>query len=108
LDDSPFLIPLQFVAFGRILGAFTAAYNKQMLVSGYQSIDIHSIVLLVKFDTRLFISVLRNKQLFKKVEAKSFKKFSIQFSTPTISRKYRPWKKLRRYAQGLPRKTNLV
>jgi hypothetical protein len=37
-----------------------------MLVSEYQSIDMHCIVLPVKFDDRLSISVLRNKQHFKK------------------------------------------
>jgi hypothetical protein len=39
-------------------------------VSGYQSIDIHCIVLSVKFDGGLSISVLRNKQLLKKMEWK--------------------------------------
>jgi hypothetical protein len=42
-----------------------------VLVSGYQSIDLHCIVLPVKFDGGLSISVLRNKQLFKKMDVKS-------------------------------------
>jgi hypothetical protein len=42
-----------------------ATYNITLLVSGYQSIDMHCIVLPVKFDGGLSISVLRNKQLFK-------------------------------------------
>jgi hypothetical protein len=37
-----------------------------MLVSGYQSIDMHCTVLSVKFDGGLSSSVLRNKQHFKK------------------------------------------
>jgi hypothetical protein len=37
-----------------------------MLVSGYPSIDMHCILLLVKFDGGLFTSVLRNRQLFEK------------------------------------------
>jgi hypothetical protein len=45
--------------------AFTAAYSINVYVSGYQSIDMHCIVLPVKFDGELSISVLRNKQLFK-------------------------------------------
>jgi hypothetical protein len=48
------------------------AYNIKMLVSGYQSIDMLCIVLPGKFDGGLSISVLRNKQLFKKKEAKKF------------------------------------
>jgi hypothetical protein len=38
----------------------------KVLVSGYQSIDMHCIVLLVKFDDELSISFLRKKQLFTK------------------------------------------
>jgi hypothetical protein len=49
-----------------LLVASTAAYNIKVLVSGYQSIDMHCIVLPVKFDGALSISVLRNKQLLKK------------------------------------------
>jgi hypothetical protein len=44
-----------------------------MLVSGYQAIDMYRIVLPVKFNGGLSISVLRNKQLLKKVEVKKFK-----------------------------------
>jgi hypothetical protein len=56
---------------------FSAAYNIQMLVSGYQSIDMHCIDLPVKFDNELSISVLRNKQLFflKKNRGQKFKIF---------------------------------
>jgi hypothetical protein len=49
----------------RPLIAFMAAYNIKILVPGYHSIDMHSIMLHVKFDGGLFISVLINKQLFK-------------------------------------------
>jgi hypothetical protein len=52
-----------------LLGAFSDAYNIKELLSGYQSIDMHCIVLPVKFDGRLFISVLRNKQLFEKMDS---------------------------------------
>jgi hypothetical protein len=55
-------------AFWGLLGAFTAAYNINMLVSGYQSIDVHCIVLPVKYDGGLSISVLRNKQLYEKMD----------------------------------------
>jgi hypothetical protein len=58
----------------RFLGsvwAFSVAYNIKVPLSGYQSIDMHCIVLPVNFDGRLSISVLRNKQLFKKMEVKS-------------------------------------
>jgi hypothetical protein len=48
-----------------------AACNIKMLVSGYQSINMHCIVLPIKFDDGLSISVLRNKQLYKKMEVKS-------------------------------------
>jgi hypothetical protein len=55
---------------GRLLGgllvAFTAAHNLKVLVSVYQPVDMHCIVLYVKFDSGLSISVLRNKQLFEK------------------------------------------
>jgi hypothetical protein len=65
LDSLPFLTPLQLVAFLGLFGALSVEYNIKALLSGYQSIDMHCIVLPVKFDGRLSISVLRNKQLFK-------------------------------------------
>jgi hypothetical protein len=73
--------------FWGILVAFMAAYNIKMLVSGYHSIDMHCIVLPVKFDDGLSISVLRNKQLFKKKGRQKVQilKFSIEsgnFSKP--------------------------
>jgi hypothetical protein len=52
--------------YGRLLGAFTAAYSITVLVSWYPSMDMNCIVSPVNFDSRLSISVLRNKQLFKK------------------------------------------
>jgi hypothetical protein len=55
LDDLPFLIPLQSVAFWGLLVAFTAAYGIQMLVFRYQFKGMHSIVLPVEFDNELFI-----------------------------------------------------
>jgi hypothetical protein len=42
-----------------------------MLVSVNQSIDMLCIVLSVKFDGGPFISVLKNKQLYKKMDVKS-------------------------------------
>jgi hypothetical protein len=42
----------------------TAAYSIKELVYAYQSIDMHCIVLPVKFDGGLSILVLRNKQLY--------------------------------------------
>jgi hypothetical protein len=48
-----------------LLLVFTTAYNIKVLVSGYPSINVHCIVLPVKFDGGLSISALRNKQLFK-------------------------------------------
>jgi hypothetical protein len=56
------------VAFGGLLGAFTIAYSIKELASEYPSIDIHWIMLPVKIDGGLSISVLKNKQLFKKNE----------------------------------------
>jgi hypothetical protein len=66
--------------FWGLFGEFTAAYNIKELISGYQSIEMHCIVLPVKFDRRLAISVLRNEQLFKKIGGSkpiSFKKAQI-------------------------------
>jgi hypothetical protein len=68
-----------------------------MLVSGYQSIEMQRIVLPVKFDGGLFISVLRNEQHFtKKWGSKpiSFQKLKFpNLSNPTNWKKDRPWKK---------------
>jgi hypothetical protein len=47
-----------------------------MHVSEYQSIDMHYIVLHVKFDGRLAISVLRNEQLFTKNQGFKTDQFS--------------------------------
>jgi hypothetical protein len=55
LNYSSFFIPLQLVAFWGLLGAFTAAYGIKVLVSEYQLIDMHCIVLPVKFDGGLHI-----------------------------------------------------
>jgi hypothetical protein len=60
------------VAFGGLLVAFTAAHDLKMLVSGYQPIDMHCIVSSVKFKGGLYISVLRNKQLFEKNGGQKF------------------------------------
>jgi hypothetical protein len=46
--------------------AFTDAYDMKVLVSRYQSIDMHCIALPVKFDDGLSISFLRKKQFFTK------------------------------------------
>jgi hypothetical protein len=74
-----------------LLVGFTTAYNIKVLVSGYQSVDMHRIVLPLKFDGGLSISVLRNKQLFEKREVKSshfqkvqiFQKLSQALELPT-------------------------
>jgi hypothetical protein len=58
------IIPLQLVAFGGLLVAFTDSYNINMRVSWYQSIEMHCIVLPVKYEGGLSISVLKNEQLF--------------------------------------------
>jgi hypothetical protein len=70
LDGFPFLIPHQLIAFGVLLVAFTTACSTKTLVAGYQSIDMHFIVLPVKFDGGLSFSVLRKKQLFEKKRQK--------------------------------------
>jgi hypothetical protein len=49
-DGLLFLVPLQSVAILGPLVAFTAAYNINVLVSGYRPLDKHWIVLPVKFD----------------------------------------------------------
>jgi hypothetical protein len=54
-------MPLQSVAFLGLFIAFTDAYNMKVLVSKTQSIDIHSIVMHVKFDGGLSMPLLRNK-----------------------------------------------
>jgi hypothetical protein len=41
---------LQLVAFLGLLVAFTDAYDKKVVVSGYQSVDMPFIVVPVKFD----------------------------------------------------------
>jgi hypothetical protein len=51
-----------------LLVAFPVAYNIKMFVSGYQSIHMHRIMMPVKFDSGLSISVQRNKQFFKKLK----------------------------------------
>jgi hypothetical protein len=96
LDDLPFLAPLHLVAFWKLLGAFSVAYNIKVLLSGYQSIDMHFIVLPVKFDSRLSISVLRNKHFKKKWRSKSSPFQTVQtflMLNPDIWRKDRPCKK---------------
>jgi hypothetical protein len=53
----------------RFLGASRGIHGRiqhQMLVSGYQSIDMLCIVLFVKFDGGLSMLIWRNKQLFYK------------------------------------------
>jgi hypothetical protein len=88
-----FLIPLQSVAFGGLLLAFTAVYNTKVLVSGYQLVDMPCIVLPVKYDGWLSILVLRNEQLFRKKiwgsKPISFQKVPIfkNISPPAILRK---------------------
>jgi hypothetical protein len=77
------------VVFRGLLVAFTTAYNIKVLVSGYQSIDMQRIMLPVKFDSGLFISALRNKQLYTKKGGSKlhiFKKFQnfFYFANPTL------------------------
>jgi hypothetical protein len=54
---------IQSVAILLLCIDLTDAYNIIMLVSGYQSIDMHCIVFPVKFDGEFSISFLRNRQL---------------------------------------------
>jgi hypothetical protein len=61
--------------FGDFFIAFTDAYDMKMAVSRYHSIDMHYIVLSVKFDGRLSISLLKKVTLYKK---KGIKKFIFQ------------------------------
>jgi hypothetical protein len=46
---------------GGLLLAFTAEYNTKVFVFGYQLVDMLCIMVPVKFDGGLFISVLRYK-----------------------------------------------
>jgi hypothetical protein len=57
--------------FWGLLVAFIVVYNIKVIISWYQSIDMYCIVLPVKFDDGLSISVLRKKHLFEKRENKS-------------------------------------
>jgi hypothetical protein len=63
--------------------AFTDAYDMKVLVSSYQSIDMHCIMVPVKFDDGLTVSFLRKKQIFTKkgggVKSIHFQK-KLQFS----------------------------
>jgi hypothetical protein len=94
LEDLPFWIPRHLVAFRGLLVAFTAAHNLNVSVSGYQPIDIHLIVLPVKFDGSLSISVLKNKQFLKKMERQksTFSKSSefFNFPIPTLEKRTDP------------------
>jgi hypothetical protein len=73
LYELPIWVPLQSVAFSRLLVAFTDPLDIQMHGSRYHSIAKHCIVLPVKFDGGLYMSILRLKQLFtKKKRIKSF------------------------------------
>jgi hypothetical protein len=64
VDELLLMITLQLIAFLGPFVAFTDAYNIKVYRFWYPSIVIHCIVLLVKFEGVLSISVLRNKQLF--------------------------------------------
>jgi hypothetical protein len=68
--------------FWGLLVMFTAAYNINVLVSVYQSIGMHCIVLSVKFDYGLFILILRNKQLFYKPKLHRFMQTSACYLDP--------------------------
>jgi hypothetical protein len=72
LDILLLLVPLQSVAFWGFIWAFKDPLNIQMQVSWYQTLATQCIVLPVKFDAGLPISVLRNKQLFDKKDVKSW------------------------------------
>jgi hypothetical protein len=66
LESIVFLIPLQSVAFLGLLIAFTNAYDMKVFVARYHSIDMHCIVVPIKVDSGLPISVLKNEQPFTK------------------------------------------
>jgi hypothetical protein len=57
LDGLLLLFPPQLVAFWGLHSAFTTAYRVKVLVSEYQPIDIECIVVPVKFDGALSMSV---------------------------------------------------
>jgi hypothetical protein len=73
-----------------LIGEFMAAYNIKMLVSGYPSMEKHFIMFPVEFDCGFSISVLRKKQLYKKMDVESSHLQMVQLfwcSTPAILRK---------------------
>jgi hypothetical protein len=63
---------------------FTAVYDTKVLTSGYQSIDMHCIVVPVKFDGGLIMSFLKKSNSLKKMDVKSsqfkFHFFGVHFS----------------------------
>jgi hypothetical protein len=86
------LVQLQSVAFLRLLVASTDPLDIQIHGSRYHSIATHCIVLPVKFDGGLSMSVLRKKQLFTKKRGTKvyiFKKvqFSKTFQIPPFGKR---------------------
>jgi hypothetical protein len=77
--------------FWRLLGPLTVAYNIEVLVSGYQSIDMHCIMVALKFDNELSISFLRNRLLLTKKKGSKnhiFKRvWFFNFQTPHFEEK---------------------
>jgi hypothetical protein len=56
----------QTTVFWEILSAFTTAHIVKVIISRYQSIDMHCVEMPVKFEGGLSMSFLRKKQLFTK------------------------------------------
>jgi hypothetical protein len=61
-------VPLQAVAFLKLIVAFMDPFDIQVHVSWYHAIDTAHPHILAKFERRLFISVLRNKSFFTKTK----------------------------------------
>jgi hypothetical protein len=100
LDMMLLLLPHQTVAFLGSISAITNPLDIQIYVSWYHSIATQCIVLHVKFENGLSISILRNKCFFPKNWISNFQifKFSIEFrnfSKPaersTIGRQTQAW-----------------
>jgi hypothetical protein len=60
--------------------------NTKVLVSGYQSIDMHGTGVPVNFDGKLLISILRKKQIFTKKEGQKYT-FSKTFRAPPFGKR---------------------
>jgi hypothetical protein len=90
LDDLPFLILLQLVAFLWASRSVHGRIQRKSASFWVSSIDMYRIVLPVNFDDGLSISVRRNKQLFENNGRQKFTCQNVQisyFSNPAIRKK---------------------